>query len=80
MNKQRKYFMAAGAFFIIGMIIADFAFAYEKYSPTAIHKAAHTGNIDLVREILLTKPDPDIRDSSGGTALHAAMFQKTLKL
>ena len=52
----------------------------KKHSPTAIHEAAHNGNINLVREILQTKPDPDIRDSFGGTALHAAMFQKNIEI
>ena len=63
------------------MVITSFSFSQgKKYSPTAIHEAAHNGNINLVREILQTKPDPDIRDSFGGTALHAAMFQKNIEI
>jgi ankyrin repeat protein len=81
MNKPGKCLAAAGIFCIFGIIITDFSFAQsKKYSPTAIHEAAHGGNINLVREILLTKPDADIRDSFGGTALHAAMFQKNIEI
>ncbi len=46
----------------------------------SLHKAAHSGNIDLVRKILKTDVDPDERDSFGGTALHAAMFQKSTEI
>ncbi|MBU0675831.1 MAG: ankyrin repeat domain-containing protein [Proteobacteria bacterium] len=45
-----------------------------------IHKAAYNGNIAEVERILKTHPDPDARDSSGGTALHAAMFQNNLRI
>ncbi len=38
--------------------------------------AAYNGEKQKVIEILKQKPDPDHRDSFGGTALHAAMFQK----
>ncbi len=45
-----------------------------------LHKAAYNGDIDAVRVLLKDKVDPDERDSFGGTALHAAMFQKNLKI
>ncbi len=41
-----------------------------------LHKAAYDGDIELVKTILKSPVDPDERDSFGGTALHAAMFQK----
>ena len=44
----------------------------------SLHKAAYNGDIDLVRNILNNNVDPDARDSSGGTALHAAMFFKRI--
>lgn len=50
------------------------------YAQDALHKAANQGDEALVAKILLTKPDPDARDSYGGTALHAAMFQKNIKI
>jgi ankyrin repeat protein len=50
------------------------------YAPDALHKAAYKGDLQLVEKILQTKPDPDARDSSGGTALHAAMFQKNIQI
>ncbi len=42
--------------------------------------AAYNGEKQKVIEILKRKPDPDHRDSFGGTALHAAMFQKDLSI
>lgn len=40
-----------------------------------LHRAAYNGDIITVRSLLQKPIDPDERDSSGGTALHAAMFQ-----
>lgn len=54
--------------------------ASKTYAKDALNKAAYSGNVEEVAEILKTKPDPDARDSSGGTALHAAMFQKNIKI
>ena len=50
------------------------------YPKDALHKAANQGDEALVAKILKTKPDPDARDSYGGTALHAAMFQSNIKI
>ena len=46
----------------------------------ALHKAAYNGNLESVKNILRENPDPDARDSSGGTALHAAMFQDNMEI
>lgn len=47
-----------------------------KSSTTAeLNRAAYRGELEKVRKMLKTNPDPDGRDSYGGTALHAAMFQ-----
>ena len=45
-----------------------------------IHKAAYNGDINKVRELLKKGVNPDERDSFGGTALHAAMFQKNMEI
>lgn len=50
------------------------------YAKDALNKAAYEGDTEKVAAILKTHPDPDARDSSGGTALHAAMFQKNIKV
>lgn len=42
--------------------------------------AAYNGEKQKVIDILKTKPDPDHRDSFGGTALHGAMFQKDISI
>lgn len=46
----------------------------------SLHKAAHNGDIGLVRKLLKNNVAPDARDSFGGTALHAAMFQKNTEI
>jgi uncharacterized protein len=45
-----------------------------------IHKAAYNGDMAKVRELLKKGVNPDERDSFGGTALHAAMFQKNMEI
>ena len=45
-----------------------------------IHRAAYQGDIERVRELLQKGVKPDERDSFGGTALHAAMFQKNMEI
>lgn len=61
--------------------VADTKITTSKtYAKDALNKAAYNGNVEEVAEILKTKPNPDNRDSSGGTALHAAMFQKNIQI
>lgn len=50
------------------------------HSGDQLHKAAYNGDIEKVRSLLQEQVDPDERDSFGGTALHAAMFQKNLEI
>ncbi len=45
-----------------------------------LHKAAYSGDVSKVREILQKGVNPDDRDSFGGTALHAAMFQTNMEI
>lgn len=46
----------------------------------SLHLAAYNGKEAQVIEMLALSPDPDARDSYGGTALHAAMFQDNLHI
>ncbi len=55
-------------------------FTSQGLADDRLHKAAHKGDVDTVRALLATQPDPDERDSFGGTALHAAMFQKNIEV
>ncbi len=51
------------------------------YGQTAeLHRAAYNGDIKKVQELLRKGVNPDERDSYGGTALHAAMFQKNMEI
>jgi len=61
--------------FILIISIPTFVFSSDK-----LHKAAYNGDIQTVRVILKDKINPDERDSFGGTALHAAMFQDNMKI
>ena len=46
------------------------------FPPHAIMNASYIGDVEMVRKILATNPDKDVRDFMGDTALHLAMFQK----
>jgi ankyrin repeat protein len=68
--------MKSLAFVISFLLLAASAFAQED----AIHKAAYHGELQKVRDLLQKGANPDARDSFGGTALHAAMFQKNMEV
>jgi ankyrin repeat protein len=46
----------------------------EEIPPKAIIIAAYKGDVDMVRVLLAARPDPDVRDDFGATALHEAIF------
>jgi ankyrin repeat protein len=50
------------------------------YPPHAIINAAYKGDVEMVKKILATMPDPNVRDAFGGTALHDAIFQENLEV
>jgi ankyrin repeat protein len=64
--------------FIILTLILFIGFALGQSAE--LHKAAYSGDVSKVREILQKGVNPDDRDSFGGTALHAAMFQKNMEI
>ena len=49
------------------------------YPPQAILNAAYMGDIEMMKLILATNPDNDVRDALGGTALHIAVFKNNLE-
>ena len=61
---------------ILFFLLSGNAFAQDD----AIHKAAYHGELQKVRDLLQKGANPDARDSFGGTALHAAMFQKNMEV
>jgi ankyrin repeat protein len=69
-------------FFGIIVLLAGFSglFAQEDFSSTAILNAAYVGDVEMVKAILTTEPDPDVRDTFGATALHDAIFQADLEV
>jgi len=62
----------------ISLVFILFVFNGLALCKQELHKAAYNGNIEQVKRLLKNNPDPDERDSFGGTALHAAMFQKNM--
>lgn len=65
---------------LISILAISFLYPASAFCKDSLHKAAYNGDIELVREILKNKVNPDERDSFGGTALHAAMFQKNTEI
>jgi ankyrin repeat protein len=84
--------MKKGFFFLLAIFLFSFTLPaahaqeeektdqIETYPPQAIINAAYKGDVEMVRRILATGPDPDVRDAFGGTALHDAIFQKNLEV
>jgi hypothetical protein len=65
---------------LISMLSISFMFPITGFCKDSLHKAAYKGDIELVNKILESNVNPDERDSFGGTALHAAMFQKNTEI
>ncbi len=64
---------------ILGLI-AFLMLATSAFADDQLHKAAHVGDLAKVKTMLAKGVDPDARDSYGGTALHAAMFQNNMEV
>jgi ankyrin repeat protein len=73
---MRIRFVKKAALLLFFLFVTHSAFAQN----AEIHKAAYNGDINKVRELLQKGVKPDERDSFGGTALHAAMFQKNMQI
>jgi ankyrin repeat protein len=65
---------------LISSLAISLFFRTTAFCDDNLHKAAHRGDIELVRTLLKADFDPDERDSFGGTALHAAMFQSNTEI
>ena len=50
------------------------------YPPQAILNATFMGDIEMMKLILKTNPDRDVRDALGATALHIAIFRGNLEV
>jgi ankyrin repeat protein len=50
------------------------------FPPQAILIASYLGDEDLVRDILSTDIDKNVRDNFGDTALHVAIYQKNVSV
>ena len=68
--------MRKATFILFFLFLSNLAFGQS----AEIHQAAYHGDLNKVRELLQKGVKPDERDSFGGTALHAAMFQKNMEI
>ena len=68
--------MRISIFILSFLFLTNFAFGQS----AEIHQAAYHGDLNKVKELLQKGVKPDERDSFGGTALHAAMFQKNMQI
>lgn len=66
--------------FLVCLMIVSFSSPMIVFCEDSLHKAVFNGDIKLVRNLLKDNVNPDARDSFGGTALHAAMFQKNTEI
>ncbi len=65
---------------IISLLAISILFPAAAFCDDTFHKAAYNGDIELIRKMLKDHLNADERDSFGGTALHAAMFQKKTEI
>jgi len=65
---------------IVSCVLSALVLSYKALCNDSVHLAAYHGDEQKVIELLAFKPDPDARDSYGGTALHAAMFQDNIRI
>jgi ankyrin repeat protein len=66
---------------VLFLLLVSGIFAQEEhYPPTAIISAAYKGDVETVKKILVTKPDPNVRDEFGATALHEAIWVSNLEV
>lgn len=65
---------------LILSVLFAFGFATTALAAPDINKAAYNGDVAQVKALLANGVNVDFRDSSGGTALHAAMFQKNMEI
>ena len=71
--------MTAIRFFVLVVLFA-FGLAATAFAAGDINRAAYNGDVAQVKALLAQGVNVDFRDRSGGTALHAAMFQKNMEI
>jgi ankyrin repeat protein len=67
-------------FLFTAFALSALGISFKAICSDSIHLAAYNGNQVQVEELLKSNPNPDDRDSYGGTALHAAMFQDNTQI
>ena len=80
MKRPLIIFSAVFLFVSAGAVFSQENQARGNFPPKAILNAAYMGDVEMVREILKTDSDKDVRDSLGGTALHVAVLFNNLEI
>jgi ankyrin repeat protein len=57
----------------------DQEYEHLVFPPQAILNATYMGDIAMMKRILETNPNKDVRDAMGGTALHIAIFRSNFE-
>jgi ankyrin repeat protein len=65
---------------VLFLFLAPGVFSQEGYPAAAIINAAYKGDVEMVKKILATNPDPDVRNKFGATALHEAIWASNLEV
>jgi hypothetical protein len=79
-NSKTKELIMLKIISLSSIVAISFLFSTTALCKDSLHKAAYRGDRESVNKILKGKVNPDERDSFGGTALHAAMFQKNTEI
>jgi ankyrin repeat protein len=74
---MRRYFPLISVLFLF---LVSGVFSQDEYPATAIINAAYKGDVEMVKKILAAKPDPDVRNQFGATALHEAIWVSNLEV
>ena len=78
--KRVLFLLFTFSFLYNGVVFSQEGSSQGTYPPWAVLNAAYAGDTELLRLILETNPDKDVRDSMGATALHVAVFQNNLEV
>jgi len=80
---MKRYLLMFLVVFLFQLVVfpmeSEQEYEHVVFPPQAILNATYMGDIAMMKRILETNPDKDIRDALGGTALHVAIFRSNFE-